>query len=92
MKKVYLLVYSDNIGDRTSIKTIINSIPEILNWRYDIPNSFYIISEKSAHELVNLIDPKIKSTSKRFLITEVSANRQGYLPKDTWNFINMTNQ
>lgn len=92
MKKAYLLVYSDNIGDRASVKAIIDSIPGILNWRYDMPNCFYIISEKTAQELVNLIESKIHSASKRFFITEISTNRQGYLPKDTWDFIDVTNR
>lgn len=88
MKKVYILVYSNVIGDRSVMKDILNSIEGVLDWRFDMPNSFYLISEMSASTLVDRIHANIQSESCRFFITEISANRQGYLPKDTWSFIN----
>lgn len=88
MKKVYILVYSNVIGDRSVMKDILNSIEGVLDWRFDMPNSFYLISKMSASTLVDKIHANIQSESCRFFITEISANRQGYLPKDTWAFIN----
>lgn len=87
--RVYLLVYSNKTGDRESIKNVINSIPEIVHWRYDMPNSFYLQSEKSAQELTDLFVEKLNKEDKRFIISEIKDNRQGYLSKDTWNFINI---
>lgn len=88
MRRVYLLVYSNAIGDREVMKAILNNTREVLDWRFDMPNSFYLISEENAHVLVDRIYSQITSDSCRFFITEISMNRQGYLPKDTWNFIN----
>ncbi len=81
-RKAYLLVYSDVFVAREQMKEWANSEPAVITWRYDLPNSFYLISEKSAQELS---DSLMKRFGKiRFLITEVSGNRQGYLPKDSW--------
>lgn len=87
MRKVYLFVYSNTIGDREVMKNILNNTVEVLDWRYDMPNSFYLISNHDAYVLVDRIRSKIQSETCRFFITEISNNYQGYLPKDTWDFI-----
>lgn len=84
---VYLFIYSDDMGNRETVKALLNSIPQITNWRYDLPNAFYIESVKSADELADLIIERRPNT--RFFITEISkSNKQGWLPKDTWTFLN----
>lgn len=85
--KTYLFIYSDAMCNRDTIKTAIAGIPEIIRWRYDIPNSFYIHSKASADELTAKIANKFPGR-KCFLFVEISENRQGYLSKETWNFIN----
>ncbi len=85
--KTYLFIYSDAMCNRDTIKTAIAGIPEIIRWRYDIPNSFYIHSNASADELTAKIANKFPGR-KCFLFVEISENRQGYLSKETWNFIN----
>lgn len=90
--KTYLFIYSEKMGDREYLKQLLNSMPEISSWRYDIPNCFYLQSEYSAQDLVDLIVEKLPADhSKRFFISEIGSNRQGYLNKDTWNFIKMKN-
>lgn len=89
--KTYLLVYSDSIGDREVVKRILGAMPEVKHWRYDMPHSFYLWSEASAQELVTSFVSHInQATSKRFIISEITSNKQGYLPRDTWKFINQT--
>lgn len=87
MARLYILVYSDVIGDRESVKKILCSMSEIIRWRYDMPNSFYIISSNSAQELSAAFSMKIR-LPKRFLFAEITNNRQGYLVKETWDFMN----
>lgn len=85
---VYLLVYNNNLGDREAVKSLIESIPEIEAWRYDMPNCFYLSSDSSAQDLADLFLQRAPSANGgRFLITLITDNRQGYLPKDTWNFL-----
>lgn len=90
--KTYLLVYADSLGNRELVKKILDSSPNIIkNWRYDMPNSFYIWSESTAQDIVTSIEEKVgDATSKRFLVVEITSNKQGYLTKDTWAFINRT--
>ena len=43
MSNFYLFIYSDSLGNREEVKDILNDIPDVLSWRYDMPNSFYIV-------------------------------------------------
>ena len=85
--KTYLFIYSDAMCNRDTIKTAIAGIPEIIRWRYDIPNSFYVHSNASADELTAKMANKFPGR-KCFLFVEISENRQGYLSKETWSFLN----
>lgn len=87
MKRTYLFVYADSLGSRDVVKTIIDSIPQIVDWLYDIPNCFYLKSTCSANELVDLVKAKTQVKDPVFFITEITTNRQGYLTKDVWNFL-----
>lgn len=87
MKRTYLFVYADSLGSRDVVKTIIDSIPQIVDWLYDIPNCFYLKSTSSANELVDLVKAKTQVKDPVFFITEITTNRQGYLTKDVWNFL-----
>ncbi len=89
MKKAYLFVYSNKFGTRDEVRDYINnSSSYIINtWRFDMPNSFYIISEKSADELSEHF---LKFSNERglFIITEMTENTQGWLPQRSWDIIN----
>lgn len=85
MEKAYLLVYSKTLGSRESIRDYLDNLRIISNWKYDLPNAFYIISNATADEISNEI--RKKSKDGRFIITEINDNRQGYLPEDTWELI-----
>ena len=84
---VYIFIYSNSLGDRDTVKAALQAMPEVLSWRYDIPNSFYLVSNSSAQELTESLIRQLSPESKRFLIMEVSNNRQGYLSKETWDFL-----
>ena len=82
MNKAYLFIFSDSI-EKEAIREWANTDPAVLHWRTDMPHSFYIISGQDAAELS---DSFIAFNGKkgRFLIAEVSDNRQGLLPSETW--------
>ena len=86
MRKAYLFVYSNDLGTREIVKNAVDSIESIILWRYDLPNSFYLISTSSAIELSKTI--RMKLGDKRFIITEISSNKQGWLPQKSWHLIN----
>lgn len=87
MNKTYLFIYSDIIGDRDLVKKYLESMNEVIHWRYDMPNCFYIKSNSSAQELTEALVSRL-GDDKRFLFAEISENKQGYLPKATWEFLN----
>ena len=86
MKKVYLLIYNDFIRSRELVKELANSSDHVITWRYDLPHCFYLVSEATAAVLSADLRA-FMGTNGRFLITEISENRQGRLPADTWFFI-----
>ena len=87
MKRSYLLIYSDRIGTREAIRDFLDDRAEILHWRYDLPNTFYLISNLSAEELYEVVQG-LSQKRGLFLISEVGSNTQGWLPKKTWALLN----
>ena len=87
MKRAYLLIYSDKLGAREEIRDFLDEQPEILHWRYDLPFTFYLISELSAEGLYEIVQGFNRKRG-RFLISEVGENTQGWLPEKTWMLLN----
>ncbi|MGB2675589.1 MAG: hypothetical protein WAN12_00720 [Candidatus Acidiferrum sp.] len=83
MKKAYLLVFSETLGTREEVKNCVDSIPQIIDWRSDLPQAIYLISEESAATLSGLITEKIGKHG-RFILQEFTDNSAGWLPKKTW--------
>jgi len=86
MRKAYILVYSNNLGTRDQVKECMDNISQVITWRYDMPNSFYIISDDSADEIARAIHDYTGKT--KFIVSEITSNKQGWLSKETWYLIN----
>ena len=81
----YLLTYNRSLGAEEEVKSLLNTIPSITDWRTDIPNTFIIKTDAKIKDVAEqLID---KRPNSRFFISEISENRAGWLPKDAWTFI-----
>lgn len=87
MRKAYLLVYSNSLGDRDEVRECVDELPEIINWRHDMPNSFYLISEHDADDIAEAIREYF-GTGGRFIVSEVTDNKQGWLPSKSWYLLN----
>ena len=85
-RRAYLFIYS-GVGTREEIRDYIDDLPEILNWRYDVPHTFYLISESNADEIAERI-LQFTDGDGRFLITEIADNSQGWLSRGAWRFLN----
>ena len=83
-KRTYLLVYAADLGDREDVRDHLDDMPEVLHWRYDLPNAFYLVSDVSAEELANKIKPL---GNGRFIVTEITKNSEGWLPLRSWEII-----
>ena len=90
MSKAYILVYDDKVGSRESVTDFLDKRPEIKTWRFDLPNTFYLISDQSAHDLAMVLQENLtmRQEGKRFIIALLGDDIQGWLPRETWNFIN----
>lgn len=87
MRKVYLFIFNDETGTREELKDTLNSMSTVVTWRYDIPHSFYVISENTAIELSDEF-LKSRDTKGRFMFIECTENSQGRMLNDTWYFLN----
>lgn len=87
MIKSYLLAFSDTLGTRDEVKQCLDVMSIPLTWRYDMNNAFYIVTEASAAEIADKIREHFKNNGL-FIIAEVGGNKEGWLTKDSWYFLN----
>ncbi len=87
--KAYLLSYANSLGTREEVKAAIHTMGGVKTWRYDMPNSFYILSDKTAEELGRLLRAA-RGDKGRFIMVEIGANKFGWLPPDAWRFLKRT--
>ena len=83
--KVFILVYTDTLGTREEIQKFLDSRQEILSWRAELPNCFYLISESDTPYLSGLIRGFDRGNAS-FLVMEMHTNRQGWLDPESWKF------
>lgn len=83
--KAYLLIYNDAVGTQDQVKAILNKMPEITHWRYEIPHSFYLISELEAQPLAEKI--RLATTGKGMLAVFEVTKAWGWLSPETWYLI-----
>lgn len=82
----YLLVFSDRIGTSQYVSSLLNRLPIVEHWRYDMSHAILIKSHSSANELYKALKELVPIG--RFFITEISSdNRQGYMSTKSWEFI-----
>lgn len=87
MRKSYLFVYNDEVGTREKIKSILDQMSSVITWRFDMPNVFYIISERSVDEIAKEFET-IAGTNGLFIFLEYNGNAQGRLTGESWYLLN----
>lgn len=87
MNKVYLLVFSSVVGTQEEVKAMLDGMPMVQNWRYDIPYSFYLVSTATAKQLADEFARRRKNATGKFIISEVTQNYWGMASQETWDFI-----
>ncbi len=87
-KYAYLLVFDSAIGSLEEVSKFLDFREDVFyNWITILPNSFFVISDKSASELTTVFREFTQDTGK-FIILDVETDRNGWLPKKTWEFLN----
>lgn len=84
--KTYLFTFGVSFGSRNEAKEILRKCSSVNSWRTDMMREFYLKSEADA----NTIAEEIRNIKKsgRFIISEITDNCQGWIQKDSWDFIN----
>ena len=82
---IYIFAYSRFMGNTDEVRELLEQIDCIEDIRQLLQGTFLLLSEAEASDLHTKI--KRLAPNKRFLISEISNNRQGWLPKRTWEFI-----
>ncbi len=90
--KSYILVFNENFADRSDVTEFVDGIPEIINWRTDMPHCVFLVSELSARQIsdrLSELNNTGRETKKGFyIVNEITPNKQGWLPKKAWQMIN----
>ena len=87
MRKSYLLVYSNKVGSRSTVKNTLDSMDEVNTWRYDLDNCFIVVSESSAKELSQSFRSFSEHKTGRFIFSEIPSNNWGWLSSRAWFLI-----
>jgi hypothetical protein len=61
LKSLYILLYNDRVGDREAVKKAVDDCPYISTWRYDLPHSFYLVSESGAKTIAKWLRERMPS-------------------------------
>lgn len=88
MKKSYLFVYNPSLGTREEVKEFIDSCGEISSWRYELLNTYFIVSEMNANDLYELVSGHFGEGKGIFIISEYVNNSQGLLTERSWRLLN----
>ncbi|AFY61400.1 hypothetical protein Syn6312_2285 [Synechococcus sp. PCC 6312] len=83
----YLLVFDTVIGSLQEVSKFLDKREDIFqNWMTVLPNSFFVISDKSAKELSEVFRT-FTNDQGSFIILDVKTDRNGWLPKKAWEFV-----
>jgi len=88
MKKSYIFIYNPSLGTHEEVKKFIDSCSEITTWRFELANTYFFVSEKSAEELYELVAAHLGEGKGTFIITEYADNSQGLLSERSWYLLN----
>jgi hypothetical protein len=83
----YILVFDDALGTRQEIQAFLNTRPEVLNWYACLSNAIFIVSNKTAKTLRQVISEFNAGKGANFIILDVNTDREGWLPRKAWDFI-----
>ena len=83
MKKSYIFLFSNSAGTRSQMENYLNRMSNVIHWRTEMGNSFFIVSENTAHEIAKEFE-SIAGTKGRFIFIEYNENAQGRLTEEGW--------
>ena len=86
MKKLYLLVFGQNI-EREELTSFLSSVHDCGPWFYSIPNSVFVYSLLNAEELYACVAKHFHEHGNMFVTEVPYHNSQGWIPDRHWEII-----
>lgn len=84
---LYIITYSLNNKSK-DYSNLYNKIKENGLWWHYIDSSWIIKSSRDANTIANELLPFIETSDNLLVIKIDPTNKQGWLPKDAWDWIN----
>lgn len=86
MKAYIISFYQQEISD-DELVGFLDTRDEILNWRKELPNTVFVVSNHNAQIISMIIGEEFPESS--FIVSEyVPYNSDGLLDEEAWNFLN----
>lgn len=99
-RKAYLLAYGPNVGTQKAVLTVLDKMPEILNWRVEIPSTVFLITDRNPNQLRDAL--RVVFPAGSFVFVEIAGsfvfveiiedavrgqNFAGYLDPTVWKIV-----
>jgi hypothetical protein len=94
MSWTYLLLFSDKCMSYDEAKNFLNARDDVAQWVHVFENFFLFVSDNDGESLGTAVLNYVKRNQSKsrppgnFLVMEISADRQGWLPVVAWNMMN----
>lgn len=82
----YILAYNSNEIDAVKLGEHLKKHSKIKAYASFMPGLFFIISDENADKLCDELREKYLTTES-YLLSELTTNYQGWLPKKYWEFL-----
>lgn len=83
--KIYSFTHDEDFGNPDEVISMLKSIDMIRDLRSPFHNFYIIKSSETARTLAKAIIKHIPD--RRFFISEISTNREGWFAKSIWSFV-----
>ncbi|MBO2566067.1 hypothetical protein [Shewanella algae] len=84
--KSYIFVFNGGSTEREKLIEVLNRVPEIYTWRYDMVSCFYLLSNSTARQIAESIKRQYPSIG-RHVITKLGDEYWGELTGESWHFL-----
>src|SRR5260370_24557170 len=84
----YILVFDDRLGTRKEIQDFLDKRPEVLHWYACMSNAIFMVSDQTASTLAGILKEFNGAKNSNFIILDVKTDKQGWLPRRAWDFMN----
>jgi hypothetical protein len=88
MKWAYVLVFDQSVATKDELVKFIDAQPEIQNWSHCMTNAIFLVSTLTANGLQQRISDGINKNGGYFIILDAKTDKNGWLPKASWEFLN----